>query len=176
MFIFFVILAGLSFIEQVGVFSWGLTNTYTKYDYIWEKTWGEGGKENPLQFPSMTICPESPQIPTDGLDMCKNLGISGTGTNFSLQIKSIITDHGSCCMVMADQPMIKVGLVNGLNLLAYPGIGENGIYMALHEKGDMPLMAIGRYGTVLHCSCNVETTKPIIFWHKLLFLTLKNLL
>merc|ERR1712141_454513 len=37
---------------------------------------------------------------------------------------------------------VKVGMVNGVKGLLYPGLDNDGVYVALHEKREVPLMKI----------------------------------
>ena len=87
MFLLLIILAGLSLSRDMWIYGMGITDTWTKYDYIWtnskdgekEKDWTGFG---PLEFPSVTICPENPVIPNNETDMCESLGISGVSQLF----------------------------------------------------------------------------------------------
>ena len=38
--------------------------------------------------------------------------------------------------------MPKVGLMNGMKVLLYPGLNQDGVFVALHENKDVPLMSL----------------------------------
>ena len=70
------------------------------------------------------------------------LGITDKVENdYTLTLVDNVTDMGPCCTIFVDQAKIKVGMMNGLTVLAYPdGVNKGGFYVGLHEKSDVPLM------------------------------------
>ena len=74
--------------------------------------------------------------------MCEKLGITDKVENdYTLKLVDNVTDMGPCCTIFVDQAKIKVGMMNGLTVLAYPDdVNKGGVYVGLHEKSDVPLM------------------------------------
>ena len=52
------------------------------------------------------------------------------------------TDLGTCCTIKVVKTKVKVGMINGVKGLIYPGLDNDGVYVALHEKREVPLMKI----------------------------------
>ena len=103
--------------------------------------------------------------------MCEELGVSLMWRN-SVQIDNIVlnttaTDQGMCCNVYVKyneankETWPKVGMMNGLKVMAYPGSNEGGVLVAMHENKDVPLMNI--QGKIHHCGCIIRQTWGILF-------------
>ena len=153
-FILCIILFFMNAAGQIGWYLAGLTSQYNRYHYIWEgeNIMIDNLKEDgvtALEYPSITICPETAKIPTSDFKMCEEIGLGGYGKGFEdkkITMEEVTTDHGMCCTMNVDQPQIRQGMVNGLNVQVYPGASASGVYVALHEKGDFPLMkTIGKF-------------------------------
>ena len=160
MFLLLIILAGFSLRTSLWIYSMGITDTWTKYDYIW--TGGDNNKNKegdekdddnkdwtgfgPLEFPSMTICPEKLVIPNNETDICESLGISGIFGGFdneTTEVMTSFTDLGACCTIkVGETKKVKVGMANGVKVLIFPGLDNDGVYMAFHERREVPLMKI----------------------------------
>jgi hypothetical protein len=142
--LFLAIVMGFFGIHQsIKEYSTGKTSIWSEYKFI------EDGR-----FPSVTICKATPGIPTGAPNMCNELGVSVMWRNTDLASTNVkmmnsITDYGLCCNVnltLTDsnkkelEP--KVGVMQGMNIIAYPGLNENGVYMAYHAPGDVPQMNV----------------------------------
>ena len=143
-FLILIILCLLTLAGKTAFFMSGLSDFYGKWDTI---------EESDGRFPALTICKETPGFSDAKSDMCEELGVSLMWRNAEVKMDSIkfnttATDHGMCCNVYvkydADnkETWPKVGMMNGMKVVAYPGSNEGGVFVALHQNKDVPLMNI----------------------------------
>ena len=82
----------------------------------------------------------------------------------NIELNTTATDHGMCCNVYVKykednkETWPKVGMMNGLKVVAYPGSNEGGVFVALHENKDVPLMNI--QGKITRC---LKITEKVSF-------------
>ena len=126
---------GLDVYGKITQYMQAMTSTWTAYGYIWD--------DRKLQYPAMTVCPENPKVPDANANICDAIAIDAEGPFFkNMKTYQTVTDHGMCCTVQVDQHYIKVGMNSSLNVMMYPGLGEGGVYVAFHERKDIPIMGI----------------------------------